>query len=245
MSYLKQIDLSLDDAQSAHQVIDELIKANRYDRLGLILNSAIESQAYAALVAARFNDARKNSILDDLFRSANLAIRMAESAEFEVAQISRTVRFEMINIYAVFGAPLGRPANKFPVFLEWLGLQGGDRYLDALITLRLGGNKCKAEWEGALDRLRYNKRARLCVDTYAGYSAVLDAAENGDLAAAMTNAGKVGELFGRRRRDAFYAGGPANAGGGPANEYVFDYQLAAIQRFYFASPAPGAEMHWW
>jgi hypothetical protein len=75
--------------------------------------------------------------------------------------------------------------------------------------------------------LQSRKRTALLGETYVNYFA-LAALSKGDAAKATQLTQLALELFARRKRDAFYSGGVAFEGGGPDNDFVVDFHLAAI-----------------
>ena len=97
-----------------------------------------------------------------------------------------------------------------------------DVRLDLLLA---GGNPDQLLANGALGDLRRSKRTHLAADTYENYLRIL--ASKGE-PERLETACRLGEkLFSARSNDPFFSGGHQIEGGGPNNELIVDYRLAA------------------
>ena len=85
--------------------------------------------------------------------------------------------------------------------------------------------------------LASQKRMALVGATYSTYFA-LAALSEGDGSAATDLTRHALELFRRRRSNGYYSGGVQYEGGGPDNDLVVDYHLAAIWRYGDGTTAP-------
>lgn len=98
-----------------------------------------------------------------------------------------------------------------------------DMLLDALIADRLRGNVDEEMWKCGLDQLGNLKGTALAVETYRHYESLLRASEIDP-----EEIKKAEQLFVARKKNGFYTGGADISGGGPYNDMIVDYILAAI-----------------
>jgi|ERR1051325_6024580 hypothetical protein len=101
-----------------------------------------------------------------------------------------------------------------------------DRLLDVVLGRSLQGGWDDANWEIGLGQLRKNKRTKLSHESYLAYQHLIHANPN-EVPALVAQSSA---LFGMRKKDAFYKGGPQSEGGGPDNDFTVDYRLAAIMK---------------
>lgn len=100
-----------------------------------------------------------------------------------------------------------------------------DRMLDAALGLWLFDGWDAPLWEAGMEEL-HKKGSELAVDTYAFYRQVTQTTQQ-DLPKLEATAD---ELFRRRKKDRFFAGGARTSGGGPDNDFTVDYRFAALAK---------------
>jgi len=99
-----------------------------------------------------------------------------------------------------------------------------DRLLDAALAGELHGRVNDEDWQRGLTELQKIKGSDLAAETYQTYGQLLRAApETRESLIAQATA-----LFNKRGKNGFFSGGDQTEGGGPDNEFVTDYRLAAI-----------------
>jgi hypothetical protein len=161
---------------------------------------------------------------------------LAEGTEVDPSQMPwKHVWFELTDyLRTLLGEPVDGPflaqclGDRLPDKQEFDDLGLGDRFAGLAVVLRLATGRAWPLWHELLDRRAQNKRAALFVQTYAGYWDLLDAIEAGDAREASERALQLGSLYAKRKRDPYYSGGIQFEGGGPDNDDVLDFRLAAI-----------------
>jgi len=113
-----------------------------------------------------------------------------------------------------------------------------DSLLDGVIANGLTDDWNQSKWNLGLAQLGKTKGSTLAVETYQTYRKLLQT-EKSELANLVDGASKQ---FAKRKKNAFYSGGLASGGGGPMNDFVVDYVLAAILK---KIDYKGDCIHWW
>ena len=113
-----------------------------------------------------------------------------------------------------------------------------DRLLVAALAEGMQGGINETLWNKGLGKLQKNKRAALAIETFTTYAKLIitPPQEADDLVRYAS------ELFKKRARDSFYAGGDQTSGGGPDNAHTLDYFLAAVLKKIGYS---GDNIHLW
>lgn len=112
-----------------------------------------------------------------------------------------------------------------------VSLHPSDRAADVLLEFKiidaLAGRPWRDGFEDLITRLGSKKRQTLAAHTFRTYLDLLDAKGQSDHEIEpLVREAEVN--YDKRRRDAFYGGGPAYMGGTDYNPYVVDFTLAAI-----------------
>lgn len=242
-SAAEQIDIQKRLSSKAEIAFDRAVSRGDLDLAGSNLQIWFDLAHCCTLTAWRSDDQRAPRFLQDTLRVADRAKRLLlehVGHAFDPASFF----FEAASLLQILGRSAGEIAEMPPLPYS-LMKPFSDRNLSFLLFERITNRAPSGSWDQALATLASNKRATLAVETYATYGSIIDAVQNGDTDRALDEATKAGLLFSQRSSDRYYCGGPATSGGGPANEFVVDYELAAVQRCLFRAPAPGAELHWW
>src|ERR1051325_5228970 len=101
-----------------------------------------------------------------------------------------------------------------------------ERLLDSVLGIGLHNGWENTKWALGLETLGKRKRAKLAVETYSVYDELIHASTKE--APALVD--QASQLFARRKKDGYYAGGIQTEGGGPDNDFTVDYRLAAIMK---------------
>jgi hypothetical protein len=163
---------------------------------------------------------------------------LTDASEVDASQTPwKHFSFELVDYVRVL---LGEPVNgefvagclgeRLPDKHEFDDLHLGDRFLDMAVLLKLATGLRWRLWGDLLQRRAANRRAALVAETYRAYWDLLDSVEAGDAAQAAERAAWSATLYAKRKKDPYYAGGIEYEGGGPYNESVVDFRLAAIIR---------------
>lgn len=241
MTASEQLDWGLREAEKSRLFVESAIKSQRWDLAQLNQASAFNDLFEVMLLAWRKNMRQPQDLLEQVISCAESTERLERSVIPPEMKVPGSFPYERCNLVLFLGE---RKACLFPMCFTDIS-PVSERSLNTLLVQRLAGEALSASWSDTLAVLAKNKRAKLAVETYQTYDSIINAAESGDMDLARLHAKHAAALFLKRAKDKYYEGGPASEGGGPANEFVVDYALAAIQRRYFSSPAPGAEIHWW
>lgn len=243
MNPLEQIEFSVREADDCRAAVDEMTALGRWELVRVNLSGAFENSLYAALVACRLDDNRA-----PLFQRQALDVaRRAETSLYGLPD--KTVSpasfcFEAANMLGLLRTR--HSTDLIPLKIALADIRPfSNRQLSVLLYERLTGMPPSMDWDRAVAQLAAKKRSKLAAETYSCYGRIMHAAGEGQIELAMKESRNAASLFAKRAADPFYQGGPSIAGGGPSNDFVIDYELAAIQRRYFESAAPGAEVHWW
>jgi len=210
----------------------------------LNLNYTFQDWFKALLLAWRMGDAQASTFCGECLA---YSIRAERASRNEVPHYQvqfGSFPYDQANLLMILHGVGGKVERLYPMYFKEVA-PFSERHMNMLLVQRLAGLPMSASWSKSLARLAKNKRAKLSVETYETYDKIVSHAEAGDMQAALQHASHAAELFVKRANDVYFEGGPASEGGGPANDFVTDYVLAAIQRRLFAGPAPGAEIHWW
>jgi len=100
-----------------------------------------------------------------------------------------------------------------------------DRMLDAVLGQWLFEDWNASLWEAGMVQM-HKESSELAVSAYAFYRQVSQAS-NQDFTKLEVMAD---ELFRRRKKDSFFAGGVQTSGGGPDNDFTVDYRFAALSK---------------
>lgn len=141
-------------------------------------------------------------------------------------------------VLSSFGNPFAGseiPVEQASICAFLIGLEGpvcsgmvlnSDRRLDSIIADALLDKWEQPAWDSAMAELRAIKGSRLAVETYAAYHNLLFSRPKDASREDWVRSCEV--LFKRRAKDGFYGGGDQTYGGGPDNNFIVDYRLAAI-----------------
>jgi len=117
-------------------------------------------------------------------------------------------------------------------------------YPDGRLTVHLlhalEGRLDRPAMEAELEAFAQTKKHALAVRTYRNYFDLLDRAEAGQPFDDLVELGSA--LYDKRKKDAFYSGGPALEGGGPGNRDLVDYSLGAVLKHIRYE---GSSVHAW
>ena len=97
--------------------------------------------------------------------------------------------------------------------------------LDAVLGQWLFEDWNASLWEAGMVQM-HKESSELAVSAYAFYRQVSQAS-NQDFTKLEVMAD---ELFRRRKKDSFFAGGVQTSGGGPDNDFTVDYRFAALSK---------------
>lgn len=124
-----------------------------------------------------------------------------------------------------------------------------ERFLDAGIFQSLIHGAAPEGWQNLLAKVAAQKRRKLVNETYATYMEIVASARQGDSSSAVAAVLRAAANYNKRARNAYYSGCPQIEGGGPDNEHVVDYRLAALIRMCLpdqgASLTGDAAIHVW
>ena len=101
--------------------------------------------------------------------------------------------------------------------------------LDAALCQSISSQEPVGAHQQLLDFTSDRERLRLLHDTYSLYFQLISEGRAGT--SCQETVSQLDTLFSKRRSDEFFAGGIDTDGGGPDNDLVVDYRLAAIIRF--------------
>jgi len=125
----------------------------------------------------------------------------------------------------------------------------GERLPDMAVILRLVTGEKWPLWDALIEKRSSRKMLRLWSENYRAYWDLIGKAEVKDVAAVGETALRISEMFDRRERNPYYANGLPYEGGGPHNDIVVDFRLAAILRHCghrgIEPPLPEGFAHRW
>lgn len=112
---------------------------------------------------------------------------------------------------------------------DWkkLSMYYASQALDVGLLQTLASRTPPSDWDATIADIRARKRWRLMADTYGNYVRLIIAADTGDTSG-VKDAIVAGDAFYRKRARADVYEPAETEGGGPDNEHVVDYRLAAI-----------------
>lgn len=124
-----------------------------------------------------------------------------------------------------------------------------EKFLDAGIFHSLMHGAAPEGWNDLLAKVATQKRRKLVHETYTAYMDIVTSARQGDSSQSNAAVVRAAANYNKRASNAYYSGGPGFEGGGPDNEHVIDYRLAALIRMRLpdqgASLTGDAAIHVW
>jgi hypothetical protein len=116
----------------------------------------------------------------------------------------------------------------------------GDRRLDCLLAMALSNQADLGLFSNEIDVFAKSKKHTLAAKSYETYLAILDAETSDNSMQSLVNAAEI--LYKQRARDEFFSGGDPTGGGGPDNEFLLDFRLAAVLK---KTRFSGESIHRW
>lgn len=124
-----------------------------------------------------------------------------------------------------------------------------EKFLDAGIFHARMHGAAPEGWSDLLAKVAAKKRLALVNESYVTYMEIVLSARQGDSTSAAAAVLRAAANYNKRARNAYYSGGIGFEGGGPNNEHVVDYRLAALIRMCLpdqgASLTGDAAIHVW
>lgn len=122
------------------------------------------------------------------------------------------------------------------------------RVFDSGVLSALSNLQRPPQWEVFLETFAGDRRLALQCQISSAYMEIIENSAREDQGQAMRAADRAASLFSRRRRDPYFSASGED-GGGPDNDHVVDYRLAAILRKCvptFSGPVkPELAIHMW
>lgn len=194
-----------------------------------IFNNNTESRGHfmRALIGWRTGELDPRADLEATVAAAERGVELVRSND--VGPL-RAMLHPVPGAYAALltGAPAPAVFDEFRRYEVWPPPKGlsPDRSLDAALVAALTRN-VEPDLAEALAALERRSRTRLLAETFGTYFELARLDPRAAEPAAVL-ARRAAQLFERRGRNAYYAGGIDYEGGGPDNPYVPDFRLAAI-----------------
>lgn len=217
------------------------------------IDSAIEaarSTSNYSLAAMNYNEKIKNHLCSALISwrhdivdprtELNAALKTAQAAVEELTVLDPSqLHWRSLDLSAVLIVAFLLKANtdflrkKACDLSTWQSYanQHSDAILETVLCERLTSGKEVVEWKAIEAHFKKRAKTALFLSTHMNYLETLDQIDAKRFEVAEKSVQKGFDLYTSRASDSYYASGPALAGGGPNNQNMIDFALAAVVEY--------------
>lgn len=245
MTVEQMVDLFRVQAGMSLTAVEKARKSRSYDLAAFNLSSAFDACLMTGLIQWRLGEDPRPALKGAL-DVVPLGLEVLEGLNpdgqhWKSCDFSRNGFLELL--LDEKSSPWPHPATA-----QWalFGADYASQFLDRGLLEAAQSDDEPPEWQPLLSTLRAQPRLSLLSDTYSAYLETVRAADRN---LALRSAEAASRLFSRREADDYFAGGRGTDGGGPDNEHVVDFRLAALVRARLPEAAsaltPDTRLHLW
>ena len=215
----------------ARDLVEQCASAHGWSAAQVALSyaSAFEGQLTAGLIAWRHAVEDPRPILREAVEIAATGVDALDRLDAEAIWLEIDVAAAAFVSFVLDGSFDERFLAHLPPPDAWSNVPplAFDRTLMTALVAAMREQNHLREFGEVLAKAAKNKRTALVSDVYRNYMAIIETCKgNGEASAKLV--GEADRLFQQRKKNAFYSGGVQYAGGGPDNEHVVDFVLAAL-----------------